>query len=255
MNFKDNFSIQAVDYAKHRPSYPRELFQYLASIAPGFERAWDCATGNGLAAGGLADFFSKVIATDASQSQVDNASAHQGVEYRVSTAEETTIEPASIDLVTVAQALHWLDLDRFYREVQRVLRPSGVLAVWCYNLLKISPEADKALLTFYRDTVGEYWPPERHIVEDSYRSLVFPFAELNPPQFHMEAMWSLPDLLGYVRTWSATQRFITARGVDPVPAIGEELSAFWGKPEREKRVKWPLQVRVGIFQGPTLALD
>jgi SAM-dependent methyltransferase len=247
MKFKDHFSVHSVDYAKHRPSYPRELFQYLASVAPARERAWDCATGNGQAARGLADFFSKVIATDASQSQVDNASAYPGVEYRVSTAEETTIKPASIDLVTVAQALHWLDLDRFYREVQRVLRPKGVLAVWCYNLLEISPEADRSLLTFYMDTIGEYWPPERHIVEDSYRSLCFPFAELKPPPFHMEAIWSLPELLGYVGTWSATQRFIATRGVDPVPALGEELSAFWGSPERKKRVKWPLQVRAGIF--------
>ena len=245
MNFKDYFSKQAVDYAKYRPRYPVELFEYLARVAPGRERAWDCATGNGQAALGLARFFKQVIATDASNSQLESAARLENVEYRIAKAEQTDIESRSVDLVTVAQALHWLNLEEFYREARRVLKDGGVIAVWSYNLLSISPEIEAVIRTFYVETVGPYWPPERRLVENGYSSIAFPFEDLKPPPFHMNARLSLPDLLGYLRTWSATQRFIKDKGFDPVEDVTGKLSALWGEPEKELEVRWPLSLRVG----------
>ena len=245
MNFKDYFSKQSVDYAKYRPRYPAELFEYLASVAPERERAWDCATGNGQAAASLARFFKQVIATDASRSQLESAAELENVEYRIAKAEQTDIESRSIDLVTVAQALHWFNLEEFYREARRVLKRGGVIAVWSYNLLNISPEIDAVLGTFYEETVGPYWPPERKLVEQGYHSIAFPFEDLKPPSFHMSARRSLTDLLGYLRTWSATQRFIKDKGVDPVEDVADKLLPLWGEPEKELEVRWPLSLRVG----------
>src|SRR5215475_11590766 len=126
MGFKDHFSRQAANYAKFRPRYRRELFDYLASIAPGRELAWDCGTGNGQAAVGLASVFDRVIATDASKKQIANAEPHNRVEYHVAPAENSGIPSGTIDLIMVAQALHWFDLDRFYGQAGRVLKPDGI---------------------------------------------------------------------------------------------------------------------------------
>ncbi|HEY0407782.1 MAG TPA: class I SAM-dependent methyltransferase [Pyrinomonadaceae bacterium] len=246
MQFKDHFSTRSEDYARHRPRYPASLFEYLASLTKEHERAWDCATGNGQAALGLADYFRQTIATDASQSQLASAVAHEKIDYRVAAAEQTDIEAASVDLVTVAQALHWFDLEAFYAEVGRVLKPSGALAVWAYNLLEISPAIDALVNEFYDETVGPYWPPERRLIEDGYRSIAFPFRELKPPDVQMEARWNLSDLAGYLRTWSATKRFIAARGFDPVTGLTDELLSVWGAPEEQKPVRWPLNFRIGV---------
>jgi SAM-dependent methyltransferase len=246
MQFKDYFSTRSTDYAKYRPRYPASLFEYLSSLTMQHELAWDCATGNGQAALGLAPFFAHVIGTDASQSQLSSALQHEKITYRVATAEQTDIEGESVDLVTVAQALHWFDLDAFYREAKRVLKPKGVLAVWAYNLLEISPPVDALVNEFYGETVGPYWPPERVLIEEGYQSIPFPFRELNPPRVQMESSWNLFDLAGYLRTWSATKRFIEARGFDPVIDLANNLLSIWGQPEEEKQVRWPLHFRVGV---------
>ncbi len=245
MKFKDHFSGHAANYAKFRPNYPRELFEYLASIAPGRGRAWDCATGNGQAAVGLSAFFECVIATDASEKQILDASRNERIEFRVGAAEKSGLASKSIDLVTVAQALHWFDLNAFYAEAIRVLKPRGILAAWCYGLLEIAPEIDTIVNRFYDESVGPYWPPERKMVEGRYRTIRFPFDELESPVFAMQAHWSLAQLLGYLRTWSATQAFITTHGSDPTEAITADLLGAWGKATRGRIVRWPLSIRVG----------
>jgi SAM-dependent methyltransferase len=246
MPFRDYFSEQSDAYAKYRPRYPAALFEYLATLPERRERAWDCATGNGQAALGLAPFFPEIIATDASPSQLQSALHHDNIIYRVAPAEHTGIEAHSVDLVTVAQALHWFDLDAFYAEVKRVLKPRGVLAVSAYNLLEIEPEIDAKLNVFYYETVGPYWPPERRLLEDGYKSLAFPFHELSPPDIRLEARWNLPELAGYLRTWSATNQFIKARGFDPVTDLTNELLTVWPTPEEPKHVRWPLSLRIGV---------
>jgi SAM-dependent methyltransferase len=244
MNFKDHFSGHAEQYAEFRPRYPAALFTYLATIAPSRQLVWDCASGNGQAAVALARRFRKVIATDASAAQIENAIPHQRVEYRVAPAEKSGLAPASADLVVAAQALHWFDIAAFFAEAQRVLVPGGVVAVWAYGLMSISPKIDPLVQHFYRDTTNEFWPPERDLVEAQYRTIEFPFDEVVPPHFDMRVKWNLERLLGYLRTWSATQKFIAARGFDPVVPLGEELQKHWGAAERIRVVKWPLALRI-----------
>jgi ubiquinone/menaquinone biosynthesis C-methylase UbiE len=218
------------------------LFRWLADLAPGIELAWDCATGNGQAAVELAELFECVIATDASETQVGNAEAHRRVEYRVASAEESGLKPSTADLVTVAQALHWFDLERFYAEARRVLKPQGILAAWAYKLATVSEKIDAVITYYYSDVVGAYWPAERVLVE-KFEELAFPFAEIAPPSFEMVAEWNAEHLVGYLRTWSATQRFMTERKRDPLETIEKELRSEWG--DSARRVIWPLTVRVG----------
>src|SRR5437773_3799316 len=218
MAFKDHFSRQAADYAKFRPGYPQELFDYLGSVAPTRQVAWDCGTGNGQAAIGLASVFDRVIATDASEKQIANAVSHEGVEYRVAAAENSGIQSGTIDLIMVAQALHWFDLDRFYAEVRRVFKRDGVLAASAYNLLQIDPAIDEIVNRYYYEVVGPFWPPERKLVEQ-FADLPFPFHGIDSPKFEMTAHWNLHHLLGYLRTWSSTQRFIAEKNSDPLEQI------------------------------------
>jgi len=249
MSFKDHFSKHALDYAKYRPHYPQEMFAYLAGLCPTRETAWDCATGNGQAALSLTPFFAHLLATDASAQQIAQATAHPKIEYRVAPAEHTDIPAHAVALVTVAQALHWFHFEPFYAEVRRVLAPGGIVAVWCYNLLRCAPAIDKILDEYYRDVVGTFWPPERKFLEDRYQAIPFPFQEIDAPEFFMSATWNLDDLIGYVRTWSATQRFIAQKNSDPLIALRSRLLPPWGAPEQDRRLTWPLYLRVGRGSG------
>lgn len=246
MSFKDHFSRLAAQYSAYRPAYPAALFDYLARSCPERQTAWDCACGNGQATLALAERFNSVIATDASPQQIAAATARANITYRVAPAEQSGIESKSLDLVSVAQALHWFDLESFYREVERVLKTSGLLAVWTYGVLHVEGDSIDALLQeFYHDIVGPYWPPERRFVEEGYRGLAFPFTEISPPSFNMEEHWNREHLLGYLRTWSATARYVEDKGVDPVSALEGRLASIWNDAQNARKVTWPLALRVG----------
>ena len=217
----------------------------MASIAPGRHLAWDCGTGNGQAARSLARHFDRVIATDASSEQLAHAVPHPNIEYRVERAEDVNLEPGSVDLVTVAIAVHWFDLARFYPAVRRVLVGRGVLAVWTYHLPVIDPSIDGVIERYYRDTLAGYWPARMEYVEHRYRTLPFPFDELTPPEVYMQADWELERLAGFLSSWSATQRYQAEHGQHPVQLIWPELARAWGAPDRRRRVRWPLYLRVG----------
>jgi len=242
----DHFSRVAVAYASFRPHYPDELFTALADLSPGRRRVWDCATGSGQAAIALARAFDRVVATDVSAAQVRQATAHPRVTYHVATAEAPGLAEASFDLITVAQALHWFDLKRFYAEAERVLVPGGLLAVWTYANLQVDGgPIDRALGEFYSEVIGPYWPEERRLVETGYRTLPFPFDELAIASPPMAASWTRSRLLGYVRTWSAVQRYIEAKGENPIPALEQRIAPHWNDPESPRRIEWPLTVRAG----------
>lgn len=243
--FKDHFSQTAAGYATHRPTYPAALFDWLAARAPNRDTAWDCATGSGQAARGLAPHFRQVIATDASAEQIGHAKPHDRVEYRVAAAEASGLAEAGVDLVTVAQAAHWFDLPRFYAEARRVLRPDGRIALWGYERLLVEPAIDAVVEDFYEGVLGRYWPPERHHVQTAYRELDFPFAGEETADFAMTADWDLEALIGYFSTWSAVKNYRQAEDRDPLPDLRERLAVVWGSPGTRKAIKWPLFLRLG----------
>lgn len=246
MKFKDHFSRLAAQYAEFRPHYPGALFDFLAKVAPSRKNAWDCACGSGQATLDLGERFDTVIGTDASAQQIAAARPHPRVTYAVARAEESGLESDSLDLVTVAQSLHWFDRQQFYAEAKRVLHAGGVLAVWTYAVPRLNDSnLDRLLQTYYWDTVGQYWPPERRDVESGYRSIEFPFVELASPSLSMLESWTQAQFIGYLRSWSATARYVDARGEDPVAALEAELSPVWGDAQRTRTVSWPLSLRVG----------
>lgn len=243
MAFKDHFSGHAQSYARYRPDYPSELFEYLATLTPRHEVALDCATGSGQAAVGLAKHFDCVIATDGSVAQLRSAQAHTHVAYLANLAEQPALRGGSVDLAAAAQAAHWFDHARFHPEMRRVLRPDGVLALWTYGLAVVAPPIDAVVRHFYDEIVGPYWPPERRHVETAYRDLPFPWREIAAPQFQLRLDWDLDDFIGYVGTWSATQRYTKVSGTDPLPVMRAEIAPLWSSGSRP--VVWPLHLRIG----------
>jgi len=225
---KDNFSTGSDRYARYRPAYPDALYEYLLSLVPGREQAWDAGTGNGQVAQVLARYFHRVLATDISRQQIENAVAHPAIAYAVEPAESTSFPDHCVDLVTVAQAIHWFDFDAFYNEVNRVAKKGGVLAVIGYGLVRTNPVVDEVIGRFYRNVVGPYWDKERRYVDEDYRTIPFPYEELAAPVFENRFEWSFDHLLGYIGTWSAVKHYEQQNGSNPVELVRDELRASFG---------------------------
>ena len=243
--FRDHFSARSEEYAAYRPVYPVALVDFLASVSPDANLALDCGCGTGQLSVLLAARFREVVATDASAAQIKNAKVCFGVTYRVAAAEESGLPEGVVDLVTVAQAAHWFDLPAFYAEVLRVARPGAIIALVTYGHLHTESGCDRIIRKFYRDTLGPYWPPERRQVEDGYRSLPFPFSEIEPPRLTIEASWNLFELVGYLDTWSAVRALEKQAGPAPLESLRRELTEVWGDAGARHRVQWPLALRVG----------
>jgi len=248
--FKDHFSPHADRYAQARPTYPAALFDWLASQCDHHALAWDAGCGNGQAACDLAARFARVVATDPSAAQIAAAAPHAGVEYRVEPAEQPSLDDASVDLVTVAQAMHWFEPGAFHSAVHRVLRPGGVIAAWSYGLCHVDAAVDAVFMRLYDDVLGPFWPPERVHVESGYRNLPFPYEPLHAPAFVLLQSWTLPQYLDYLRSWSASQRYQRANGEDSISLMAEAFAAAWGEPTTPRDVRWPLAMRAGRMQRP-----
>ena len=249
MNFQDHFSRLAPAYARSRPGYPAELFDYLADLAPVRDLAWDCGTGNGQAARGLARHFLHVHATDASADQLGHAQPHDRVAYRQEPAESVSLASAVVDLVTSAVAVHWFDFDQFYAEVRRVLKPGGVIAVWTYHLPHVDARVDPIVSHYYGTLLAGYWPDRLRYVDQRYRTLPFPFDELPAPVFDMSVSWTLEQLAGFLASWSAAPRYQQAKGHHPLEPVWDDLTAAWGANGGERVVSWQLYLRVGRVKG------
>ena len=246
MKFKDHFSQRAALYAVYRPHYPDSLFTYLAGLTGEHELALDCGTGNGQAAVALAEHFARVVATDPSAAQLANATPRANVDYRAAAADHSELPPQSVDLVTAAQALHWFNAPAFFAEAKRVLKPDGAVAVWGYGDPVLETDSLQRLLhNFNRVKLEPYWSAERQILLDGYRTIEFPFAEMTPPKFELRMRWTLAELTGYLRTWSATASYVERHGLDPVPELEAALATEWGDSGDHREIKWPLYLRVG----------
>ena len=245
MTYSDQFSEHAVRYKAGRPTYPEALFSYVASLAAAHDLAWDCATGNGQAALGLTPHFRTIIATDASPEQIALTSPHKQITYLVALADRTPLRDGSVDLVTVASAFHWLDFPRFYAEVRRVAKPDSVIAGWGYKEPSVTPEVDAVVQRLGARVLREFWLPETKLAGEGYRTIPFPFDEIDTPPFRMTHQWDLNKLIGFLGTFSASLRYGKQTGRDPIDEIREELAEAWGDPEQERQVAWELFMRVG----------
>lgn len=248
--FKDHFSRDPGAYRRFRPGYPAALFSYLASLCPERERAWDCGCGSGQAALALAPLFGAVDATDPSAEQIAAAAAHPRIAYSVAPAEASGLAPAATDLIVAAQAAHWFDFDAFHAEVRRVAKPGGAIALIGYHRMCIGRDIDAVTEDFHRVTLAPFWPPERAHVDAAYRSIPFPFDEIDPPAFAVRISWPLAHLLGYIGTWSAVGRCRRETGADPLAPLAEALRARWGDPATPRAIAWPIHMRVGRVFGP-----
>lgn len=244
MEFKDHFSGRAELYSRFRPTYPNELFDWIGKVTPRRDVVWDCATGSGQAAIGLARVFDRVIATDASEKQISMADPHTSIDYRVASAYDNGLPDESVDAVTVAQAIHWFDHAQFYAEAKRTVRPDGLVVIWGYGDPVIDNlRLDRIVHDYNRGTIESYWRSERNIILAGLRTIPFPFREIAAPSLTMEHSWTLAELCGYMRTWSATAAYAEKHGGDPVAPVEAALGEYWG--EGVHTVQWPLYVRAG----------
>ena len=239
------FSVKSDEYAAARPQYPPELFDYIIRVCASRDRAWDCGTGSGQAAVVLAEWFAEVEATDVSPQQIANARAHARVRYSVQPAERTTFADRHFSLVTVAQALHWFDFDRFWPEVQRVLQPGGVVAAWTYTLPHVTAELDRIVDAKLLNLIRTYWAPQNRLAWDAYANVPFPFHELEVPQFDMRLSWTLDQFIAYLKTWSATRLCLDAKGPEFFADFVTELKGAWGEPTTTREVSMDFFCRIG----------
>ena len=188
--------------------------------------AWDCATGNGQVASILKDQFKKVKATDISASQLSHAIHAPNIEYRISSAEETSFYDHSFDLITVGQAIHWFDFEAFYNEVKRVLKPSGILVFWGYSFFQTEGSLNELIVDF-RKVIAPYWDKRRKLVDQHYASIKTPFNETLIPPMRIKKEISIKMLCEYLRTWSSVQHFKNINGFDPVDGLEAQINQKW----------------------------
>jgi len=246
MDYIKHFAQNPSEYLQYRPDYPVALFEYLAGLCEYRKLAWDCGTGNGQAAIALAGYFRKVVASDVNQESLNIALQNDNISYHCWPAEQTELEDASVDLVTVAQALHWFDLDSFYAEARRVAKPHGIIAAWCYSLGSMTPAIDKAVQKLYHDILGDaYWPKERRYIDVGYKTISFPYKKIKSPTFEAHKNFQMSALIGYLHTWSAVKEYQLKHEQDPVSLILPEIKAAWGEPDNTYTMRWPIHLLVG----------
>lgn len=244
MENRHSFGLDAEGYRQFRPRYPRALYGYLAGIAPARTRALDCATGNGQAAVDLAQWFERVDAFDASASQIEAAVPDPAVHYHIASAEALPFPPGSFDLIAAAQAAHWFDLPAFYREVRRVGRPGAVIAIWGYSYCRVGAAIDAIVRAELLDRVEPYWADGNKVIRDRYRTIDFPFAELEWPTFVLDHDWSRRQYMQYFGTWSAVRKYRLDTGSDPIASLDAALAESWGEAEI-RTVRFEFVGRVG----------
>ncbi len=239
---KDNFSTKSEDYARYRPGYPTEIYEFLKQQVPNRKKAWDCGTGNGQVAAKLSEFFEQVYATDISVNQLMNAQNNPNIQYTRQRAEKTTFPDNFFDLIIVAQAVHWFNFEEFYEEVQRTLKPDGFFVIMGYGLFTSNEETNRISMHFYEDIIGPYWDEERKYLDEAYQTIPFPFEELETPNFRNEMNWSFERLMGYLKTWSAVKHFEKENNENPVELMQKDFKNAFGE---HGNISFPVLFRMG----------
>ena len=238
------FSKQSELYARYRPGYPDELFEFIFSHLNKKEMAWDACTGSGQVASVLSEHFSKVFANDISREQLSHAPEKSNIEYVKVAAEETGFPGNIFDLITIAQAIHWLDFDQFYKEVIRTAADGCLIAVIGYGMVRINEDINPYIDKFYNYTFSEYFSENRRYLDRHYKTIPFPFDEIESPEFTNKLDWSIHDLAGYLNSWSTVQKFKDDKGFNPAEKLIKELKPHWSEGE-EKEVNFPVFLRLG----------
>ncbi|MEO6064162.1 MAG: class I SAM-dependent methyltransferase [Lysobacterales bacterium] len=250
-SFPDHFSPLAAQYAAWRPNYPPELFEAIAArLPPAPIRVWEAGCGSGQATLDLAARSDHMFATDPSRAQIEahpawpRSNEYGRVVLAVEPAEACSLPDSSVELIAVAQALHWFQRRAFFAECARVMAPGGVLACWCYQDF-VAPPGLEYVVAEFRASIDAHWPAERADVDNGYSGYEWPFAALPECDLEMTADWTLPHLLGYLSSLSATARTIRDGGADPVALHRSALTAAWGDASDAsdvRRVVWPVRL-------------
>ncbi|WP_158617444.1 class I SAM-dependent methyltransferase [Legionella sp. km772] len=238
----NHFNQQSDQYSLCRPDYPEALFDYLATQVDANAQVWDCGTGNGQAAKALASRFQQIFATDINAGQLEVATRMANIEYYCCPADKTPLKPGTINLITVAQALHWFNFDDFYEEVRRVSAENALFFAWCYSLGYFNePAIDEPIRHLYYEILGKhYWPRERFYIDEEYKTIPCPFIREATPSFSIEKGFNLPQLMGYLATWSAVKEYQKHQNHNPLDLIATQLATAWGEPSHERLIHWPL---------------
>ncbi len=243
-----HFADQPNNYLRFRPSYPKQLFEYLSTLVNKHELAWDAGTGNGQVAVDLSHYFHEVIATDISQEQLNVAISAKNIHYICCPSEHTTLKNNSVDLITISQALHWFNLDKFYQEVKRVGKPEGIISAWCYSLGTVNVNIDSVIKKLYFDILGtKFWPKERFYIDEKYQTIPFPFKQIKVPQFEVQKNFNFEEFIGYLNTWSAVKEYQKRHLTNPIDLIFRDLALAWGNPQITNKMCWPLHLLVGYI--------
>lgn len=248
MDYIKHFNEKTDNYLRFRPDYPIALYDYLDKLVSNHHCAWDCGTGNGQAAVALSNYFDLVIASDINEKPLEAALKSTKIEYICCSAESSPINDKSVDLITVAQALHWFNFDLFYNEVRRVAKESAFIAAWTYSLGKFNFAIDDVIFKLYKELLGdEYWPLERRFIDEKYQTIPFPFNKIATPFFYIEKEITLLELIGYLNTWSAVKEYELRNGLNPINLVAQELESAWGNPRKSNKIVWPIHLLVGTL--------
>jgi SAM-dependent methyltransferase len=245
----DYFSEQAELYARYRPTYPDEMYEFILDHLHQTKNAWDCGTGSGQVARKLSEYFDCVYATDISQQQMDLAVQKKNITYLEASAEDSGLPADTFDLITVAQAIHWFDFDRFYDEVRRTANQNGLLAVIGYMMLSINPEIDPIISNLYDEAFGKFFNENRKYINEAYRNIPFPFEEIATPNFEFSASWSLDELEGFFNSWSAIQKIKNSEGYNPANKTLEQIGEKISDTQQHLDVTFPVVLRLGRVYG------
>lgn len=200
-----SFGKQAATYAKGRPGYPPELYQWISENSPAHDLVWDIGTGSGQAAHALTDYFKSVYATDISAEQIAAAKPHADISYKASPAQNSGLPRGSVDCMTVATAVHWFADTPFWEEVSRVAATDALFCAWTYQLPQCERDVHAQFLDPMFALIDPYWAEGNRICMAGYKAeaLNCPFPVLTPPQFDAGGIWSAQQLVNFTESWSA----------------------------------------------------
>lgn len=242
---KDKFSDRSEFYKKFRPTYPQNLYDEILKVTSGRIACWDCGTGNGQVAVQLSNYFKTVYATDISENQISRAEKRNNIVYKIERSEKTSFRESHFDLITVAQAIHWFDLNAFYKEAKRVIINGGIICIWGYGLPRVDKTINELLDHFYWDVIGSYWNSERKHVDNEYKSIRFDFDEINiKKQFEIITKWTITEFEGYLNSWSSVHNYMFKNNINPVNLIMDKVLHKWDK-DSKKEFRFPIFLKLG----------